>query len=165
MLELHRFRPDHPDALTLIDQVQRYYVELYGGPDTDPLVPQEFAPPHGGFWLGYVDGEAVAMGGWTAVPDREVPAAKIRRMYVSSAVRRHGYAAQLLGALEDDARTAGVVEMVLTTGRPQRDAIAFYRSTGYDDVPPFGYYADVPTAVHLGKRLPARPPEVSARGR
>jgi len=53
--------------------------------------------------------------------------------------------------------------MVLTTGRPQRDAIAFYRAAGYDDVPPFGYYAHVDTAVHLGKRLPAQPPGQCAR--
>ena len=43
--------------------------------------------------------------------------------------------------------------MVLETGRPQTAAIAFYRASGYVDIEPFGFYADEPDVVSLGKRL------------
>lgn len=152
MLELRRASPDDPDARALTDEVQRYYVEIYGGPDDDPLDPARFVPPRGGFLLGYVAGRAVAMGGWTRRADRPGDA-QLRRMYVRPADRRRGFAAALLDALENDARAAGAERTVLTTGEPQHEAIGFYRAHGYDDIEPFGHYADVPTAVHLGRRL------------
>ena len=152
VLDLRAARLDDPDALALVDEVQRYYVELYGGEDEDPLSAEEFAPPRGGFLLGYEDGAAVAMGGWSrreAVPEE----AKIRRMYVRPAGRRRGHAGALPDALEADAASSGVVRTVLTTGTPQADAVLFYRARGYADVEPFGHYAASPTAVHLGKPL------------
>ena len=152
MLELRPARLDDPDALLLVDEVQRYYVEVYGGEDDDPIVPEEFLPPRGGFLLGY-DGDApVAMGGWSFLGDAR-DAAKIRRMYVRAAVRRHGYAAVLLDRLEADAAAAGARRVVLTTGEPQVAAVRFYLARGYTDVEPFGFYADEAGAVHLGKAL------------
>ena len=150
MLELRPARLDDPDALLLIDEVQRYYVELYGGEDHDPIDPAEFAPPRGGFLLGYQDGEPMAMGGWTLA---EAGEAKIRRMYVRPAGRRQGWAATVLTALEDDARAAGATRSALATGTPQADAIAFYRARGYEDIPPFGFYAAEEGAVFLAKPL------------
>jgi GNAT superfamily N-acetyltransferase len=151
VLVLHPARLDDPDALLLVEEVQRYYVEVYGGEDDDPIVPEEFLAPHGGFLLGREDGEPVAMGGWTFLEGGE--AAKIRRMYVRAAVRRKGYAAQLLDRLEADARAAGASRVALTTGEPQAAAVRFYRARGYTDIEPFGFYAAEATAVHLGKPL------------
>ena len=158
MLDLRHARLDDPDALVLIDEVQRYYVELYGNEDEDPLEPEEFAPPRGRFLLGYEDGVPMAMGGWSRLGDEGTDAtdrtdAKIRRMYVRPQGRRRGYAAVLLGALEADARSAGARRAVLTTGEPQADAVLFYRARGYTDITPFGFYAGVPGSVHVGKTL------------
>lgn len=150
MLDLAPARLDDPAVLELVAEVQDYYVELYGGPDEDPIVVDEFLPPRGGFLLGTHHGEPVAMGGWSFLDGRTV---KIRRMYVRPAVRRLGYAAQLLDRLEAEARLAGAEHVVLETGQPQEDAIRFYRARGYGDVPPFGYYADQPLSVSLGKAL------------
>lgn len=152
VLELRPSRLDHPDSLAMIEQVQQYYVELYGGPDRDPLRPAEFAPPRGGFLIGYERDAAVAMGGWT-FGEGDHAAAKVRRMYVAPVARRRGHAAALLAALEADAAAAGATEMILTTGRPQTAAVALYRDAGYTDIAPYGFYADVEGAVHLGKAL------------
>jgi GNAT superfamily N-acetyltransferase len=152
VLDLRPTRLDHPDALLLVDEVQRYYVEVYGEEDDDPILPEEFLPPRGGFLIGYDGDEPVAMGGWTFLHDA-VDAVKIRRMYVRAAARRHGCAALLLDRLEEDARTAGAARVLLTTGEPQVAAVRFYRSRGYADVPPFGFYADEADSVHLGKSL------------
>jgi len=151
VLELRPARLDDPQVLELVDEVQRWYEEIYGGRDDDPTDPAEFAPPRGRFLLGLQEGRAVAMGGWTRVADSAD--VKIRRMYVRPAGRRSGFAGTLLDALEDEARRAGARRALLTTGTPQTAAIAFYRARGYADVPAFGFYADSPTAVHLGKAL------------
>lgn len=152
MLELRPARLDDADALVLVEEVQRYYVEIYGGRDDDPLDPDEFAPPSGRFLLGVEEGRPIAMGGWSR--DHGAPLdAKIRRMYVRPEGRRRGSAARLLDALEDDARAAGATRAVLTTGEPQREAVRFYRSRGYTDIAPFGFYAGSPGSVHLGKAL------------
>lgn len=156
MLVLRPARLDDPDALLLSAEVQRYYVELYGGEDDDPLTPDEFAPPHGRFLIGSEDGVPMAMGGWTrtAASSSDV---KLRRMYVRPQGRRRGFAAALLDALEAEASSSGARRTVLTTGTPQVAAVHFYRARGYEDIEPFGFYAASPTAVHLGKALRVPP--------
>jgi GNAT superfamily N-acetyltransferase len=152
MLDLQPARLDDPTVLLLVEEVQDWYHEIYGGHDDDPMEPAEFVAPHGGFLLGRHGHEPVAMGGWSFLPgSRDV--VKIRRMYVRPAVRRLGYAAMLLDALEVDARAAGASRVALTTGAPQVAAVRFYRARGYADVEPFGFYAAEPGAVHLGKPL------------
>ena len=152
MLEIRRARLDDPDAITMSDEVQRYYVELYGGADEDPVEPDDFAPPRGVFLIGYDDGSPVAMGGWTHRPGTPSDV-KLRRMYVRPEGRRRGYAAAVLDALEVEARSAGATRLILETGEPQVAAVRFYRARGYIDVESFGYYADAPESVHLGKVL------------
>ena len=49
--------------------------------------------------------------------------------------------------------------MVLETGSPQVAAVALYRSSGYADIERFGYYADEPDALNLGRPLTSREQE------
>ena len=66
--KLRRSRYDHPDAVALTEQAQQFYIELYGGPDGTPFTADEFAPPRGGFLIGYLDDRPVAMGAWRLSP-------------------------------------------------------------------------------------------------
>jgi ribosomal protein S18 acetylase RimI-like enzyme len=158
-LELVPAGLDHPDALQLIDEVQAEYVAMYGGPDRSPMDPAEFAPPHGLLLVGYDAGAAVAMGGWRRLGDEQVdvslagPAVEVKRMYVAPAARGRGFARAVLHELERTAADAGARWVLLGTGHVQTAAIALYRSQGYRDVTPFGYYADTTGSVHLGKSL------------
>ena len=161
-LDLRRARYDSSDAAALTEVVQQYYVAVYGEPDTTPFTAEEFAPPRGGFLVGYLDGRPVAMGGWRFAPYRAPAgarrAAEIKRMYVADEARGRGFARALLVALEDEARTAGADWMVLETGQPQVAAVGLYRRGGYVDIPPYGFYADQPSVISLGKRLRPGPP-------
>jgi ribosomal protein S18 acetylase RimI-like enzyme len=160
-LALRQARYDSPDAVALTEQVQQFYVEIYGGPDGTPFTAEAFTPPNGGFLVGYLHGCPVAMGGWRfapyAAPAGADRAAEIKRMYVATTARGRGFGRAVLTALEDDARAAGADWMVLETGEPQVAAVALYRRSGYVDIAPYGFYADEPEAVSLGKRL--RPPD------
>ncbi len=150
---------DHPDARELIAEVQAEYVQRYGGEDDSPVGPAEFADPQGVFAVAYRDGIPVAMGGWRRHGDEHpetawaAPCVEVKRMYVRRAARGHGFARTLLTHLETTARERGARWLLLETGSKQPEAIALYRSSGYRDVPPFGFYADTELSIHLGKQL------------
>jgi GNAT superfamily N-acetyltransferase len=157
----------------LVEEVQAYYMQIYGGPDDSPFDPAQFAPPVGTFVLGTVAGEPVAMGGWRTRPDLTddfgAPVAEVKRMFVSPRVRRRGYAAGVLAELERTARDAGVELLVLETGAAQRDAIALYLGAGYTPTLRFGHYAIHDTSRYYGRSLTGTPlptaPESTEVGR
>ncbi|MGZ4458249.1 MAG: GNAT family N-acetyltransferase [Nocardioidaceae bacterium] len=157
MLEVVRVPFTHPDAQTLVADVQAEYVTRYGGPDNTPLDPAVFDPPAGMFLVGYLAGAPLAMGGWRLRPDVTAfgctTAAEVKRMYVAPPGRRNGFARVVLAELERTARAAGADLMVLETGLRQPEAIALYTSSGYQPVQAFGHYAWSPTARYYGKPL------------
>lgn len=140
---------DHPDAVALIADVQQEYVVRYGEVDLTPIDPAEFSPPLGLFLVAYVDDEPAACGGWRV----HGTDAELKRMYVRPAFRGRGLARAVLAELERTAAAAGYARLILETGTGQPEAIALYTSAGYTPVARFGYYADEPGAVHLGKSL------------
>jgi GNAT superfamily N-acetyltransferase len=158
-LQIREVGYDHPDAARLIAEVQSEYVRRYGGPDDSPVQPAQFSAPSGLFAIGYRDQAPVVMGGWR-LHERDDPhtgwawpAAEIKRMYVTANARGAGFARQMLAYLEQTAGARGARWVLLETGSKQPEAIELYRSSGYQDVPAFGHYADAPLAVHLGKQV------------
>lgn len=162
---------DDPQCVRLVDAVQAFYVERYGGADRTPVDPAEFAPPRGLFVLGSLPGTGpVCCGGWrrhdTATiddRDREVlrPGdAEIKRMWVDPARRRRGLASAVLAELERTATAAGCRRTVLETGAAQPEALAFYRGAGYAEMRGFGVYRDEPGSICFARDLRprARPP-------
>lgn len=150
-----------PDALALIDRLQGFYAERYGGPDVDPMDPAEFEPPDGLFLIARQDSESgpvpVACGAWrrTDVEPFGGSTAEIKRMFVVPEAQRSGLASVILAHLEDTAARAGVEALILTTGLPQPEAIAFYLARGFEPIERFGYYRDYPDVRAFGKRLRA----------
>jgi GNAT superfamily N-acetyltransferase len=144
-----------PDATRLITALQADYIDRYGGPDETPVDPAEFAPPFGTFVLAYLDGVAVAMGGYRlhTVGEEGSTQAEIKRMYVDPSMRGRGYARRVLGELEERARKAGASRAILETGERQPEAIALYTSSGYRPIDGFGYYRDMPLSVCFAKSL------------
>lgn len=161
MLKLRPVAFDHPDAVRLIAEVQQVYCERYGDEDATPVRPDEFAPPHGFFLVGYVDGVAVACGGWRARDDGSDPTlrdgdAELKRMYVVPSQRGRGFARAVLAGLERASAAAERRRIVLETGTRQPEAIALYTSAGYEPTPRFGVYRDEPGSRCFAKLL--RPP-------
>jgi GNAT superfamily N-acetyltransferase len=123
--------------------------ELYGdieGPRMPSATPTDFAPPHGTFLVGYLDGEPVCAGG---IKRLDAQAAEIKRMYVTPSARRRGVARALLGALEEAARERGYRVVRLDTGPRQPHAMELYRSAGYVDI---GNFNANPVASYWGEK-------------
>jgi GNAT superfamily N-acetyltransferase len=164
VLDLRPTPFDHPDAVRLIAEVQSFYRERYGDEDATPVDPAEFAPPLGYFTVGYVEGTAVACGGWRARdgggPDPVLRDgdAEIKRMYVSAPHRGRGFARAVLAELERTAATAGRRRAILETGTRQPEAIALYAREGYAPIPNFGAYRCEPDSRCFAKPLPQLAP-------
>jgi len=137
-------------AQQLVAEVQQEYVTRYGGPDTTPVDPMQFAAPYGAFFVATVDGEPIGCGGLRRHGDGVV---EVKRMFVRSAHRRRGHARTLLRALEDRARSGGYRTVVLETGLAQPEAIALYNSEGYTPIDGFGHYKDAPLSRSFAKEL------------
>ncbi|CQR63572.1 GNAT family N-acetyltransferase [Streptomyces leeuwenhoekii] len=145
-MDIRRVAYDHPDAVKLDGEVQAEYDRRYGdGGDATPLDPADFLPPNGLYLIAYDEqGVPVASGGWRR-QDANAQGnldgdAELKRMFVLEQMRGRGLARRILAALEEDARAAGRVRMVLETGTAQPEAIALYTSSGYEPCEKFGYY-------------------------
>ncbi|MFF3347508.1 GNAT family N-acetyltransferase [Streptomyces sp. NPDC002779] len=145
-MHIRRVPFDHPDARKLNDAVQAEYDVRYGdGGDATPMDPADFERPNGVYLIAYDAYDSpVASGGWR-VQDANGEGnldgdAELKRMYVIDAMRGRGLARRILAALEEDARAAGRLRMVLETGTKQPEAVALYRSSGYEPCAKFGYY-------------------------
>jgi GNAT superfamily N-acetyltransferase len=78
------------------------------------------APPLGGVGLRAVE------------PGLHPMVGEVRRLWVDPHERGQGIARRLMAALEDAARGLGLTALRLVTGEGQPEAIALYRSTGWE---------------------------------
>jgi GNAT superfamily N-acetyltransferase len=94
-----------------IDRIRAYYRERDGG-----------------FWVASQNGAMLGMFGL----ERAAPEAmELRRMYVDPAARRRGIARQMLRFAEDECRRRNIAKLELSTSELQPEALALYRSAGY----------------------------------
>jgi GNAT superfamily N-acetyltransferase len=98
------------------------------GPSADP---GEFVPPAGAFVVAYAGGSPVGCGGFKQIDEQH---GEIKRLYVAPGARQNGIARLLLAGLGERAREAGYTAVRLDTGARQPEALALFRSTGYNDI-------------------------------
>lgn len=102
-----------------------------GGFDDLYDIEASFVRRGGDFLVVELDAHVVAMGG--IVPNAQGQA-EVRRVRVHPALRRRGLGRALMQALEQRAAQLGLQEMHLDTTISQPEALAFYRSLGYQEV-------------------------------
>ncbi len=144
--------PTTPDARWCIAQ---YFAEL----DTrfeagfDPALSlsadaRELTPPAGALLLARLRERPVGCGALKFHPGEPT---ELKRMWVTPEARGLGVGQRLLEELERHARQEGAPALRLQTNRTLREAIALYRSSGYNEVAAF---SDEPYAQHwFEKRL------------
>lgn len=149
-LEIRRESFDSPAAAQLLAELDADLAGRYGDGEQVLAEAHEFEPPAGEFLVLYVDGVALACGGYRRL-DEET--AELKRMYVRPAGRRQGLARKVLAQLEADAAKAGYRQMWLETGMPQFEAVSLYPSAGYTPIAAFGQYSWAPDQRCYGKSL------------
>lgn len=125
---------DDPLAGPLIDELTVEYADRYGA--TRDRVnawlrgypSAEFEGPHGGLFIGLLDGRPVTGGAFRRFDDTT---AELKRIWTDSRHRRRGHARALVSRLEDEIANRGYTRVYLTTGDRQPEAEALYLSMGY----------------------------------
>jgi GNAT superfamily N-acetyltransferase/uncharacterized damage-inducible protein DinB len=139
------------DARALMEELDAELRLRYpGGPPPHGLHPRDEMDSRTVFLVMRVGGQAVACGASRRLDER---ATEIKRMYVRPAHRGRGLARRILAELESRARGAGAGRLVLETGVHQPEAIALYRSEGFNTIDAFGEYIGDPTSRCFEKRL------------
>lgn len=142
--------PFSPPARAMSDALWEEIQRRYGFTAANPVDPGGFTGPVGGFWLATYAGRPV---GSIALTPLDLPAAELDVMYVAPGHRGKGLAQALLAALQDHARTVGVVVLRLRAGEPQPEALRFYTAAGFTPIPPFGKWVGDDTARCFEKSL------------
>jgi putative acetyltransferase len=149
-----------PIALELIGELNAELAERYPEPGANHfrLDEDEVAPGRGAFLVAWLDGAPVACGAVRLLDAfSDAKTGEIKRMYVRPAFRGRRIAAQVLAALEDEARVLGVTRLVLETGERQQEAIALYVRAGFSLIPPYGEYVGSPLSICLAKQWQESP--------
>lgn len=147
---ISRERPDTPDALGLITELEdhlqaRYAPENRHGFSVDRLIAEGVD-----FFVLRVDGMPAGCAGVLFV-DGEY--GEIKRMYVRPQFRGLGYAKAMLDHLAEFARSHKIPLLRLETGVHQREAIGLYEWMGFCRIPAFGPYKDDQVSQCYEKRL------------
>ncbi|MEU7874736.1 MarR family winged helix-turn-helix transcriptional regulator [Dactylosporangium sp. NPDC049140] len=137
-IEVAALDPRHPHARHCI---AAYYEELGRRFDAgfDPALSisaadEELTPPAGVLLVATLHHEPVGCGALKFHGDAP---AEVKRMWVSPAARGLGLGRRLLSELETTAATAGARALRLETNASLTEAIALYRSAGFEEVAPF----------------------------
>jgi ribosomal protein S18 acetylase RimI-like enzyme len=134
-------RPDTPDALALIEELEAHLEPLYPRESRHGFSVEKLLRERVVFFVTRDEEQAAGCGGVLLV-GREY--AEIKRMYVRPAFRGRGLGRLMLDHLVAHARAQGLTVIRLETGIHQHEAIALYEGYGFRRIPPFGPYRDDP---------------------
>ena len=141
-------RPDQPDVVALIDELDAYQKPLYPPESHHGIDISALLQPEVRFAVVRSQaGTAVGCGAIVLNADY----GELKRMYLRPESRGNGLAQQLLKFLEAQAALAGCHCYTLETGIHQHAAIALYERAGYVRCAPFGDYWPDPLSVFMRK--------------
>lgn len=143
-------RPDSPDAVSLILELEAHLEPLYPAASRHGFSVDRLLAENVDFFLGRSDGKPACCGGIQFV-DGEY--GEIKRMYVPPQFRGSGFGKRMLDHLAAHARSHGITLLRLETGVHQGEAIGLYERMGFYRIPPYGSYTDDPLSLCYEKRL------------
>jgi putative acetyltransferase len=129
-------RPDNPDAVILITELESYLAPLYPKWNQFGLRPEQLVKEKVAFFVTRVHGTPAGCIGLKFYPGF----GELKRMYVRPSFRGTGLGKLMLKHLEDYALQHGTTVLRLETGIYQPEAIGLYERMGYHQIPPFAPY-------------------------
>lgn len=145
-----RERPDTPDAISLITELEDHLAAQYPAESRHGLSVERLLAEDVAFFLLRADGTPASCGGVKLVGSEY---GEIKRMYVRPQFRGTGFGKMMLAQLEAHAFANDITLLRLETGIHQREAIGLYERLGFFRIPPFGPYTDDPLSRFYEKRL------------
>src|SRR5579862_745419 len=124
------------------DELGRRFDQGFDPALSIPAAEADMTPPHGVLLVARLRGRPIGCGALKLHPGEPT---ELKRMWVDPSTRGLGLGRRLLRELEHHAASAGATTIRLETNASLAEAIALYRSAGYDEVPAFN---DEPYAHH-----------------
>ena len=143
-------RPDTPDALLLINELQTHLESFYPPESRHGFSVERLIAEAVAFFVLRADGRPAGCGGIKLV-GREY--GELKRMFVRPEFRGAGFGEMLVEHLAAHALAHGVTLLRLETGIHQQNAIRLYERLGFRRIPPFGPYTNDPVSLCYEKRL------------
>ncbi len=131
-----------------VEREVRKYVDKSLKEDMGDIPAHYLSNPRSNFWVAEFDDQLAGIVG--IQPTDEVEEAELRRMSVSSLVRRQGVGRRLLETTEEFCREQGYRRIGLSTVDILKPALVMYRGHGYATVKevPYGGRSHRPIIVH-----------------
>jgi GNAT superfamily N-acetyltransferase len=136
--------PEFVDLTALLDQELRHL----NGPLQAVYAPYNQLDKIRHVAVAYDGGRPV---GCAAMKTHGNDAFEVKRVYVCPEFRKNGMARALMERLESEARALGARRFVLETGDVLVAAQKLYASLGFQRIPNYGPYRDLPASVCLEK--------------
>lgn len=149
-INIDEVRPDSPDALQLIGELDEHLLSHPYPPQSrhafsvEKLLREQVV-----FFVTHLEGELAGCGGIKMFPDY----GEVKRMFVRPVFRGRGLGKAMLGHLADYTHRKGVNLLRLETGIYEVEAIGLYEAFGFCRRPPFGEYQVDPLSVYLEKSI------------
>lgn len=145
-----RERPDTPDAIGLIMELEAHLAALYPVESQHGFSVEKLLAEGVAFFVLRANGIPAGCGGILLVGNEY---GEIKRMYVRPEFRGRGFGKLMLNHLEEYGRSQGVKLLRLETGIHQHEAIWLYERMDFYPIPPFAPYTDDPLSLCYEKRL------------
>ena len=143
-------RPDSPDAVHLIAELEAILAPLYPQESRHGLSVEKLVREGVAFFVTRQDGLPAGCGG---VQLFGAEYGEVKRMYVRPQFRGSGLGQLMLEHLAAYCRQRGVALLRLETGIYQVEAIGLYERFGFQRIGAFGAYRADPLSVYFEKRL------------
>lgn len=79
--------------------------------------------------------------------------AEVKRVFIKEEYRGRGISKRLMALLEEKGKSEGYIYFILESGDLLVAAMALYKSIGYEVIPNYGQYKDMPDSVCMRKML------------
>ncbi len=149
MLSIERTHSGHPDFIELVRYLDAELAER-DGDEQDFLARLNATGEIRHVVVVYAGGSAVACG---AIKEYEPGTMEIKRMYTKPRSRGTGIASKILAELERWTNELHYGKCILETNKNQPEAIALYKKNGYQVIPNYGKYFDMPGSVCFEKEI------------
>lgn len=151
-VEIRAADPDSPEALAclrayydlLCAKIEGVTPEMLTLPLSDS---PKYRAPLGNFLIAWSDDLPI---GCVSLRPLGQGVAEVKRLWVDPQARGQGLGRRLMRGIESEARALGYREMKLDSNTALSEAIALYRSDGWQDIPK---YSGFPSNLWMGKRL------------
>jgi putative acetyltransferase len=145
-----RERPDTPDAVSLIIELEAYLEPLYPAKSRHGYSVEKLLAESVAFFVLRSDDAPAGCGGIKLVDNHY---GELKRMYVRPQFRGLGFGKFMVSHLADYARSHNINVLRLETGIHQQEAIGLYERMDFQQIAPFAPYSDDPLSRFYEKQL------------